>query len=79
MERLLEFRKPRTGELLSFKTRQYYVTEDGQVYDGNLKRYLKQYENGKENTHKGYRWQYLEDYQKEQKEEEASLEKLASE
>jgi len=45
MKRLLEFRRPRTGKLVTFKAKQYYVTSDGMVYDGNRKRYLKQYEN----------------------------------
>ena len=43
--RLTAFRKPRTGELITFKNKQYYVSEDGQVYDGTRKRYVAQYEN----------------------------------
>lgn len=49
VRRLRKFRKPRTGELVSFETRQYYITDDGQVYDGTRKRFLNQCEN-----HYGY-------------------------
>lgn len=42
--RLLEFRKPRTGKLITFGTKQYYVTDTGQVWNEARKMYLKQYE-----------------------------------
>lgn len=53
MKRLLEFRMPRTGELLSFRNKQYYVSKDGQVWNDDMKRYLKQFEmsNGYMNVH----------------------------
>lgn len=41
MKRLLEFRRPRTGDVLSFTNKQYYVTSSGQVWNDDLKRYLK--------------------------------------
>lgn len=43
-KRLLEFRMPGTGELLTFKTRQYFVTDTGQVWNDDLKRYVKLHE-----------------------------------
>ena len=43
-KRLLEFRKPRTGKIITFRTRQYYVTDDGQVWNEELKRYVAQWE-----------------------------------
>lgn len=42
--RLLVFKKPRTGELLSFKTKHYYVHPDGMVWSEERKRFLKQRE-----------------------------------
>lgn len=42
--RLLEFRMPSTGELLSFRNKQYYVTDTGLVYDGYKHEYVKQHE-----------------------------------
>lgn len=47
VRRLRKYRKPGTGELLSFDTKQYYVTDTGQVYDGERHRYVKQHENRK--------------------------------
>lgn len=46
MKRLLEFRKPRTGEKITFMTKQYFVASDGMVFNGDLNRYLKQRERG---------------------------------
>lgn len=40
--RLLEFRMPRTGELLTFKTRQIFVFKDGRPFDNTRKRFIKQ-------------------------------------
>lgn len=45
--RLIAFRKPRTGKLITFETKKYFVTEDCQVWNGDLNRYLKQYEKKK--------------------------------
>lgn len=43
--KLIEYRRPRTGELISFRTRPYYVTDTGQVWNEELKRYMAQWEN----------------------------------
>lgn len=51
IRRLRKFRKPGTGELITFESKQYYVTDDGQVYDGDRHRYVAQWDNGHDYLH----------------------------
>lgn len=43
-KKINELIRPRTGEVLSFKTRQYYCFSDGRLFDNSRKRFIKQRE-----------------------------------
>lgn len=44
-KRLRYFVKPRTGEKISFLTKQIFIYPDGRVFDNTRKRFIKQHEN----------------------------------